>query len=187
MSPTNEMVVLVDQNDLEIGLMEKLEAHQKGLLHRAFSVLIFNEKGEMLIQKRAHSKYHSGGLWSNACCSHPRPEESLEMAAFRRLQEEINLSASCSPIFSFVYKVELDNQLIEHELDHVLIGYSESAGSINPEEVQDLKFVSVEYLRMDMILHPNNYTEWFKIILLKHFYQLKEHLDAQQNLVHESR
>lgn len=186
MLPTNENVVLVDQNDQEIGQMEKLEAHQKGLLHRAFSVLIFNEKQEMLIQKRALMKYHSGGLWSNACCSHPRPEESVEVAACRRLKEEINLTATCERIFSFIYKVDLDNELTEHELDHVLVGYSESTGTVNPDEVEELKFVSVEYLRMDMILHPEKYTEWFKIILLKHFYQLKEYLDAQ-NLVHESR
>lgn len=186
MTPTNEKVVLVDQHDQEIGQMEKLEAHQKGLLHRAFSVLIFNDRNEMLIQKRALNKYHSGGLWSNACCSHPRPDETVEDAANRRLMEEIHLSASCERIFSFVYKVELDNELIEHELDHVLVGYSESTGTINPEEVEELKFVSVEYLRMDMILHPENYTEWFKMIMLKHFYQLKERMDAEK-LVHESR
>lgn len=172
-----EHVILVDEKDAALGLMEKMEAHQKGLLHRAFSVLVFNKDQEMLIQKRADNKYHSAGLWSNACCSHPRAAESIEEAAKRRLVEEIGLSADCHAVFHFIYKVELENNLIEHELDHVLIAHSDSIGSLNPDEVSEMKFIATDTLRMDMVMHPEKYTEWFKIIMLKHFVKLTEFLD----------
>ncbi|MBU2019197.1 MAG: isopentenyl-diphosphate Delta-isomerase [Bacteroidetes bacterium] len=172
-----ENVVLVNEFDEPIGLMEKLEAHEKGLLHRAFSVLVFNENHEMLIQKRADSKYHSAGLWSNACCSHPRENESITEAAKRRMVEEIGLETDCHPVFHFIYKAELENNLTEYEFDHVLIAHSEIKGIINPDEVSEMKFVQIDYLRMDMILHPEKYTEWFKIIMLKHYYKLTEFLD----------
>jgi len=173
----NELV-LVDEQDNELGSMEKLEAHQKGLLHRAFSILLFNSKGEMLIQKRASGKYHSGNLWSNACCSHPYPSEPIINAAQRRLKEEIGIEADCIPAFHFIYQVSFENNLIEHELDHVVLCFTDLPGKINTEEVSQLKYVSIENLRMDMALHPSKYTEWFKIIMLRHFYKLHDLIET---------
>jgi isopentenyl-diphosphate Delta-isomerase len=162
-------VVLVDGDDRELGTMEKMEAHIKGLLHRAFSVFIFNHEGQMLIQKRADVKYHSAGLWSNACCSHPAKNESLTDAAKRRLQEEIFLETDITPMFSFEYRAELERNLVEHELDHVLIGYADSFDQINPEEVSEMKFIDVAQLRIDVNEHPENYTVWFNIIMNTHW------------------
>lgn len=159
-----EQVILVDENDREIGLMEKMEAHEKGLLHRAFSVFLFNEKNELLLQKRASSKYHSGGLWTNTCCSHPRQNESITEAGSRRLMEEMGIVAEATPEFSFIYKAELDNGLTEHELDHVLIGTFNGIPKINTEEVEDWKFVSMEFIEKDLKIHPEKYTAWFLII-----------------------
>ncbi len=159
-----EKVILVDENDREIGLMEKMEAHEKGLLHRAFSVFLFNENNELLLQKRASSKYHSGGLWTNTCCSHPRANESITEASARRLQEEMGITAVATPEFSFIYKAELENGLTEHELDHVLIGKFSGEPNINPEEVEDWKYVSMETIDQDLKNHPENYTAWFLII-----------------------
>ncbi|MFN0202235.1 MAG: isopentenyl-diphosphate Delta-isomerase [Bacteroidia bacterium] len=170
-----ELVVLVDENDHEIGFMEKMEAHEKAVLHRAFSLFVFNSKGEMLLQQRAYHKYHSGGLWTNACCSHPRPNEKVEAAAARRIQEEMGIS--CEEInyaFSFVYKAALDKNLTEHELDHVLIAYYEDVCKINKEEVADFQYVSIEQIRKDLLECPQNYTAWFKIIFERvvTYYQL---------------
>ena len=141
-----EHVILVDEADREIGTMEKLEAHQKGLLHRAFSILIFNSKGEMLIQKRAQSKYHSGGLWTNACCSHPLPNEDIEIAVKRRLKFEMGIEIT--PIFSykFTYRTALDRDLIEYEVDHVFKGIYDGHPTINKDEVEDLKFCTLDEL-----------------------------------------
>ena len=144
--------------------MEKMEAHQKGVLHRAFSVFVFNDRNEMLLQKRATSKYHSGGLWSNTCCSHPRLGESEVSAGERRLQEELGFTVKLANVFSFIYKAELDNHLIEHELDHVLVGEYSAAPRMNPEEVEDWKYVSMEWLEADLANAPENYTIWFKTI-----------------------
>jgi isopentenyl-diphosphate delta-isomerase len=174
-----EHVLLVDELDQIIGTMEKLEAHEKGLLHRAFSVLLFNDKDEVLIQKRAVTKYHSGGLWTNTCCSHPRVDEGIIEAAHRRLQEELYLSAEMESLFSFIYRAELDNNLTEYELDHVIIGRCNSFGELNPEEVSELKFVPMDHLRMDMIMKPELYSDWFKIILLKHHFALTEYLQPK--------
>lgn len=160
-----EQVVLVDTKDNAIGQMEKLEAHKKGALHRAFSVLIFNDKGEMLLQKRAESKYHSGGLWTNACCSHPRPEEDTTQAAKRRLQEEIGLDLTPRFVYKFIYKTDFNNDLIEHELDYVFIGEHNGAPSINTDEVSDWKYMAINDLKKDIIEHPEQYTVWFKIIV----------------------
>ena len=136
-----ENVILVDQEDQEIGVMEKMEAHEKGLLHRAFSIFLFNDEQELLIHQRALHKYHSGGLWTNTCCSHPRPGESIEAAAHRRLEEEMGIECEMEKMFSFIYKAPLDNMLTEHELDHGLIGYFSGTPSINKEEVADWKFI----------------------------------------------
>ena len=162
-------VILVDEKDQPIGTMGKLEVHQKALLHRAFSVFIFNEKGEMLLHKRADKKYHSGGLWTNACCSHPRPGEETLTAAQLRLQEEMGFKTELKKAFDFIYKAPFDNGLTEHELDHVMIGYYDENPKINKEEVEDFKWMKLEDVLTDMNEHPNQYTEWFKIIF-KEFY-----------------
>ncbi len=159
-----ENVILVNELDEPIGEMEKMEAHEKGVLHRAFSVFIFNEKNELLLQKRASSKYHSGGLWSNSCCSHPRSRESILDAGKRRMFEEMGFTVPLEAVFSFIYKAKLDNSLTEHEFDHVLIGRYNDAPKINLDEVEDWKYINLDQLKMDIQSHPENYTEWFKII-----------------------
>jgi isopentenyl-diphosphate delta-isomerase len=161
----NEMVILVDENDKEIGTGEKMKTHKEGKLHRAFSIFIFNSKGEMLLQKRAKSKYHSGGLWSNACCSHPRPGEYLEQATHRRLKEEMGFDCDLQKAFHFVYKTNLDNDLTEHEFDHVFIGEYDGEVEINPNEAEDFKWVIMDSLKKDVEKNPENYTVWFKIAL----------------------
>jgi isopentenyl-diphosphate delta-isomerase len=160
-----EYVILVDQHDTELGVMEKMEAHVKGVLHRAFSVLVFNSKGELLIQQRAAGKYHSAGLWTNTCCSHPRAGESVEEAAKRRLREEMGLELQPERAFSFIYRIDLDGGLIENELDHVLIATSDNEPSLNPEEAQDWKYISLPDLKKRMVTHPEEFTHWFKIIV----------------------
>ena len=161
----NEMVILVDKNDKEIGTEEKIKTHKEGKLHRAFSIFIFNSKGEMLLQKRAKSKYHSGGLWSNACCSHPRPGENLEQATHRRLKEEMGLVCDLQKAFHFVYKTNLDNNLTEYEFDHVFIGEYDGEVKINQNEAEDFKWVSIDALKEDVEKTPENYTVWFKTAL----------------------
>jgi isopentenyl-diphosphate Delta-isomerase len=163
----DEFVILVDEHDRELGTMEKMEAHRKGVLHRALSVLIFNSKGEILLQKRAESKYHSGGLWTNACCSHPRPSESVADAAARRLKEEMGISVKLKQAGSFIYKAPLDKGLTEHELDYVFAGIFDGVPQINSHEVSDWKFISITELQSDISKNKNHYTEWFKIILEK--------------------
>jgi isopentenyl-diphosphate delta-isomerase len=160
-----EYVILVDENDNQLELMEKMEAHEKGLLHRAFSVFLFNSKGEMLIHQRAISKYHSGGLWTNACCSHPRDGEKTIDAAHRRLEEEMGFDCEIKEVFHFTYKSALDNGLTEHELDHVFIGQYEGEINPNPEEVESYKYISIPDLTKDIQENPQDYTEWFKICL----------------------
>lgn len=160
-----EHVILVDERDNEIGQMEKLTAHESGNLHRALSVFLFNSKGELLLQQRAWSKYHSPGLWTNTCCSHPRPGESSKDAAVRRLQEEMGMSCEIEKAFDFIYRAEFENGLIEHELDHVFIGSTDELPTINPEEVESWRYVSKESLIADIANNPDNYTVWFKICL----------------------
>jgi isopentenyl-diphosphate Delta-isomerase len=159
-----EFVVLVDQNDQKLGLMEKQQAHVAGLLHRAFSVFIFNSKGELMIQQRAANKYHSPTLWTNTCCSHPREDETYEQAAHRRLQEEMGFDCDLDFKFSFIYKAHLDNNLTEHELDHVFFGTFNEEPNLNPEEVMAYRWVELEDLKKDIETNPQNYTAWFKII-----------------------
>jgi isopentenyl-diphosphate Delta-isomerase len=160
-----EHVILVTADDQAIGTMEKIEAHKKGVLHRAFSVLLFNSKGEMLLQKRAADKYHSAGLWTNTCCSHPLPGEEIESAARRRLKEEMGIDVQPTFAYKFIYRAELENDLLEHELDHVLIGTFDGEPQINPNEVAAWKYADVTSLKNDVKLHPENYTYWFRIIL----------------------
>lgn len=168
-----EEVVVVDELDREQGTMNKIDAHFEGVRHRAFSVLLFNGKGDFLIQKRANNKYHSGGLWSNTCCSHPRPQEPIEAAGKRRLKEEVGIDAEVQSFFHFEYRAELDNNLIEHELDHVLMGRSESSGIVNPDECSELKFIPEKELLSDMKARPENYTAWFKILMFEHLEKIK--------------
>jgi isopentenyl-diphosphate delta-isomerase len=160
-----EQVILVDNKDLPIGKMDKMEAHEKGLLHRAFSVFIFNSKNELLLQQRAKSKYHSGGLWTNTCCSHPRWDEENLAAAKRRLNEEMGLSCDLSYGFNFTYKADFSDGLIEHELDHVFFGSTDELPSINLEEVEGYKYMDLDTLKKDIIEHPDLYTPWLKICL----------------------
>lgn len=156
-----EQVILVDENDQETGVMEKMEAHRNAVLHRAVSVFIINRKGEWLLQQRAFGKYHSNGLWTNTCCSHPRPGESSLETAKRRLQEEMGMTAELSELFHFIYKEPLDNELTEHELDHVFIGVSDEQPKINTDEVFSWKYVTYDELKKDINKHPENYTVWF--------------------------
>lgn len=160
----NEKVILVDEHDKVIGEMEKMEAHHKGVLHRAFSVFVFNEKEQLLVHQRALDKYHSAGLWTNTCCSHPRIGESIEAAAHRRLQEEMGFDCSLIKAFSFTYRSEFSNGLIENELDHVFLGKYEGEPEVNPLEVAAYKWKNLEELRASLSENPEMYTEWFKII-----------------------
>ena len=158
-----ENVILVDEKDNQVGLMPKLEAHQKGLLHRAFSVFIFNSDYKLLLQKRASSKYHSGGLWTNTCCSHPRDGEDIIDAANRRLNEEMGIKTSLRKVFDFIYTAELDNNLIENEFDHVFYGVYDIDPIINKDEAEDFKWVDMETLKNDIENNTDQYTVWFKI------------------------
>lgn len=160
-----EKVILVDEQDRQIATMEKIEAHEKALLHRAFSIFIFNDRGEMMLQRRALSKYHSPGLWTNSCCSHPRPGESLEKATERRILEEMGLQCKMHEVFSFIYKATFDHGLTEHELDHVFIGTYNEDPMINTDEVEEWKWMDIEELLTDVDHHPEKYTVWFKIAL----------------------
>ena len=160
-----ENVILVDKQDNMIGAMEKLEVHRKGLLHRAYSILVFNAKGELLLQKRSVSKYHSGGLWSNTCCSHPGPDESMDVATRQRLRHEMGIDIQPEFAFKFIYKCELDKGLIEHEFDHVFTGLYNDAPFINPAEVDDWKFIDIKTLRNELENNPEKYTTWFKLIM----------------------
>jgi len=166
---SEEKVILVDKNDNQVGLMPKLEAHEKGVLHRAFSIFIFNSKYELLLQKRASSKYHSGGLWTNTCCSHPREGEDILDAANRRLDEEMGITTSLRKVYDFIYKAELDNQLTEHEFDHVFYGVFDNDPILNKDEAEDFKWVDMETLNNDIIKNEDNYTVWFKIAF-EYFY-----------------
>ena len=160
-----DQVVLVDTSDQEVGSMEKMEAHQKGALHRAFSILLFNSKGELLLQKRAKTKYHSGGLWTNTCCSHPLPGESMHHATHRKLIQEMGIPLHTEFAFKFTYKIKLDHDLIEHEIDHVYVGLFDGEPQPNENEAEDWKFFPLDKLREDMRLNPQDYTYWFKVII----------------------
>ncbi|MEM7822802.1 MAG: isopentenyl-diphosphate Delta-isomerase [Candidatus Aenigmatarchaeota archaeon] len=162
-----EYVVLVDKKDNVIGKEEKIKAHREGKLHRAFSIFVFSSDGKLLLQRRALSKYHSPGLWSNTCCSHPKPDEKLEEAIHRRLIQEMGFDCPLKPAFSFIYKIRFDNGLWEHELDHVFIGKFDGQPKPNKEEVEEWKWVDVDELKQDMKKHPEKYTYWFRVCLDK--------------------
>lgn len=170
-----EKVILVNENDEPVGLMPKLEAHEKALLHRAFSVFILNEQNEIMLQQRAQHKYHSPLLWTNTCCSHQREGESNVEAGTRRLQEEMGFSVPLKELFHFIYKAPFDNGLTEHELDHVMIGYYNDEPVINPDEVEAWKWMKIEEVKEDMIRHSEKYTVWFRIIFDKFYHFLEEH------------
>lgn len=167
-----EKVVLVNAKDEVLGLMNKLEAHQKGLLHRAFSVFLFDKEGKILLQKRASSKYHSPNQWTNACCSHPRDNETYQNAAIRRLQEELGISCHLEKKFDFIYKADVGGGLWEHELDTVFTGVFEGEFNLNPDEVSEIRYISWEDLEREIEEKPKTFTEWFKIILKEY----KQHL-----------
>ena len=159
-----EMVILVDENDKQVGLMAKMEAHEKALLHRAFSVFVFNDKRELMLQRRALGKYHSPGLWTNTCCSHQRPGETNVAAGSRRLQEEMGFTTPLTESISFIYKAPFDNGLTEHEYDYILLGEYNKMPKPNPEEVVEWQWLSLEEIKEDMRQNPEIYTAWFKII-----------------------
>jgi len=165
-----ELVILVNELDEKIGLMPKMEAHEKGLLHRAFSVFIFNSSGELMLQQRALHKYHSPGLWTNTCCSHQRDGETNVEAGKRRLKEEMGFTAELTDSQSFIYKAPFDNGLTEHEFDHILTGFFNEQPNINPDEVADWKWMPLKEIKRDMVVNPDIYTVWFKIIFDK-FYE----------------
>ena len=167
-----ENVILVDALDNQLGLMPKMEAHEKAVLHRAFSVFIFNDKGELMLQQRAAHKYHSPLLWTNTCCSHQRDGESNIEAGKRRLIEEMGFKTNLKEVFSFVYKAPFDNGLTEHELDHVMIGNFNGPPTINPDEVASYKWMTLEAVKKDIELQPNIYTAWFKIIFKESYLKL---------------
>lgn len=168
-----EKVILVDINDNPIGLMNKLEAHEKAVLHRAFSVFILNNNNELMLQQRAHQKYHSPLLWTNTCCSHQRENETNIQAGTRRLREEMGFETELKEMFHFIYKAPFDNGLTEHELDHVMLGYYNEIPEINKEEVESWKWMKIEDVKNDMITNPEHYTVWFKII----FEEFYHHFD----------
>ena len=167
-----ENVILVDELDNQLGLMPKMQAHEKAVLHRAFSVFIFNDKGELMLQQRAAHKYHSPLLWTNTCCSHQRDGESNIEAGKRRLIEEMGFKTNLKEIFSFVYKAPFDNGLTEHELDHVMIGNFNGTPKINPDEVASYKWMTLEAVKKDIELQPKLYTAWFKIIFKESYLKL---------------
>lgn len=164
-----EQVILVNERDEKVGLMEKIEAHKKALLHRAFSVFVLNDKNEIMLQQRAYSKYHSPGLWTNTCCSHQRDGESNIEAGKRRLMEEMGFTTDLKELFHFIYIAPFDNGLTEHELDHVMIGHYNDDPVINPEEVASYKWMTATDIKKDIDSKPENYTEWFKIIFDKYY------------------
>lgn len=175
-----ELVILVDENDNEKGTMEKLEAHEKAILHRAISVFICNSKGEWLLQRRATNKYHSNGLWTNACCSHPYPGETNLEAAHRRLMEEMGLETSLLELFHFTYKAELDNELTEHELDHVFLGITDNDPVINTEEVKEWKRISYKQLLEETDKMPEQFTVWFRMIFKRINQYIRDYISAEK-------
>jgi isopentenyl-diphosphate Delta-isomerase len=172
---TEEQVILVNEKDEEIGVMPKLEAHEKAVLHRAFSVFILNSSNQVMLQQRAGHKYHSPLLWTNTCCSHQRVNETNIEAGKRRLEEEMGFKTNLKELFHFIYKAPFDNGLTEHELDHVMIGYFNEEPKINTEEVASWKWMSIEAIKADMLENPSIYTVWFKIIFDEFYHYLEDH------------
>jgi isopentenyl-diphosphate Delta-isomerase len=171
-----EFLILVDEHDVPLGKMEKMEVHEKGLLHRAFSVFIFNTKGELLLQQRADGKYHSGGLWTNTCCSHPNFGEEINDAVKRRLIEEMGLSVPAEFAFSFIYRIAFNNGLTEHEFDHVFVGVSDTVPNPDPSEVKAWKYAGADSIRKELAENPALFTEWFRLC----FDKVIRHADIQK-------
>lgn len=178
-----DLVILVDQQDQQIGVEDKLQAHKSGKLHRAFSVLLFNKAGELLLQRRALDKYHSPGLWTNTCCSHPRPGENIQQAAKRRLHEELGIQCSFKKIFDFIYKTRFDHGLIEHELDHVLVGEYDGEIAPNPAEVMEFRWQHFNNLYREIKSSPERFTVWFQIMIDKIVSCEKSLFPAHQRLL----
>lgn len=174
-----ENVILVNEKDEQLGTMPKMEAHEKAVLHRAFSVFVMNAEGEIMLQQRAAHKYHSPLLWTNTCCSHQRVGESNVAAGKRRLKEEMGFTTELKELFSFIYKAPFDNGLTEHELDHVMMGNFNDAPTINPAEVAHWKWMRPEDIKADMEKNPQSYTAWFKIIFEKFYQHMFENNTAQ--------
>lgn len=172
---TEEKVILVNEKDEPVGLMPKMEAHEKALLHRAFSVFILNSKNEIMLQQRAADKYHSPLLWTNTTCSHQREGETNIEAGNRRLMEEMGIKTELKELFSFIYKAPFDNGLTEHELDHVMIGYYDDKPNINREEAESWKWMSIDAVKEDMKANPEIYTVWFRIIFEEFYHFLEDH------------
>ena len=177
-----EKVILVDKNDNQIGVEEKMKVHEDGLLHRAFSIIVFNTQNEMLLHRRALGKYHCPGLWTNACCSHPRPGENLATAIDRRLEEEMGFSCDLKEVFNFSYLADFDNGLTENEYDHVFVGKFDGSPKPNPKEVDDWKWMPVDDLKKDISENPNSYTPWFRIVIEDHFDKVMSSWTLIQNL-----
>lgn len=175
-SKQKEMIILVDEQDNQVGTMEKIEAHEKALLHRAFSVFIFNDKGEVMLHRRAAHKYHCAGLWTNTCCSHPREGEATIDGAQRRLQEEMGFTVPLKKIGDFVYHVDFDNGLSEHEFDHVFVGHYNDDPILNEDETDAWEWRRLDEIQEEITLKPNKYTPWFKIIFQQFYRQLNEQL-----------
>jgi isopentenyl-diphosphate delta-isomerase len=169
-----EQVILVNEKDEQTGVMEKMEAHRQALLHRAFSVFVFDSEGKLLLQQRAYSKYHSGGLWTNTCCSHPQPGEKVKDAALRRLQEELGFTTPLTKVFDFVYRSDFDNGLTEHEFDHVFIGNYNGRINPDPAEVAAIKYVELNDIEEDLKANPDSYTTWFRIAFPKLLHWMRE-------------
>ncbi|WP_028121510.1 isopentenyl-diphosphate Delta-isomerase [Epilithonimonas tenax] len=167
-----EKVVLVNPNDEVLGQMDKMQAHENGLLHRAFSVFLFNDQGEMLLQKRASEKYHSPNQWTNACCSHPRLNESYLEGAIRRTKEELGIDCELTEKFRFIYKADVGNGLWEHELDYVFVGNFSGEFDLNLDEVSEIRYVSIADLQKEITANPEHFTAWFKIIWAEYRSQL---------------
>jgi len=167
MKLTEDQLILVDENDTEVGVMGKLETHQKGVLHRAFSIIAKNSKNEIMLQKRALTKYHSGGLWTNTCCGHPRVGEDIFVATNRRLGEEMGFGCFLKEVLQFTYKAKLDNELTEHEFLHVFVGEYNQQPVLNPEEASDFKWMSFSDIESDIEKNGDKYTFWFKILVKK--------------------
>lgn len=172
----NDLIILVNEDDEQVGIQDKFSVHQLGLLHRAFSVFVFNSKNELILQQRADNKYHSPGLWTNTCCSHPIPGEKTIDACHRRLMEEMSLSCELRHVFSFIYRCKFPNGLIENEFDHVYVGYSDHIPVLNKNEAKDWKYITINNLEREIELQPDNFTEWLKIC----FPRLIEHTKSYQ-------
>lgn len=175
--PADELLILVDEYDNEVGLLDKISTHFKGVLHRAFSIFVFNSMGFLILHRRALDKYHSPGLWTNTCCSHPRQGETTSEACSRRLMEEMGMRCDLNFAFTFIYRAQFDNGLIEHEFDHVYFGASDKLPKPELQEVMDWKYISMQDLQNDISTHPENYTEWLKICLPR----LLEHIGTNKN------